>query len=193
MKAKLKASVVPDGIELIAGKWYGVLDMECHGEKGKFGEAKKVLIQSEKKRNPEWYKAEYFILAADAAQPYCHSNDGEFYHGEFETEQEAIADAKESYPGESEVYIGTCTKPVLRWYSNEEEIVESIIENLSEDVGEVAESFEVSQDQERELAKMIDETVKTWIEKEKIEPPCYQVMDVHMVSVRKEGENENLQ
>ena len=66
MKAKLKASVVPDGIELIAGKWYDVLDVECHGEKGRFGEVKKVLIQSEKKRDPEWYKAEYFILAAEA-------------------------------------------------------------------------------------------------------------------------------
>lgn len=66
MKAKLKASVVPDGIELIAGKWYDVLDVECHGEKGRFGEVKKVLIQREKKRDPEWYKAEYFILAAEA-------------------------------------------------------------------------------------------------------------------------------
>ena len=55
-----------DGLGLIPEKWYDVLDVECHGEKGRFGEVKKVLIQSEKKRDPEWYKAEYFILAAEA-------------------------------------------------------------------------------------------------------------------------------
>ena len=38
---------------------------------------------------------------------YCHSNDGELYYGEFDTEQDALEDAKESYPGESEIYIGT--------------------------------------------------------------------------------------
>ena len=32
---------------------------------------------------------------------YCHSNDGELYYGEFDTEQDALEDAKESYPGES--------------------------------------------------------------------------------------------
>ena len=68
MKAKLKNRDT-DGLGLTPEKWYDVLDVECHGEKGRFGEVKKVLIQSEKKRDPEWYKAEYFILAAGAAQP----------------------------------------------------------------------------------------------------------------------------
>ena len=112
---------------------------------------------------------------------YCHSMDGEFYNGPFDTEQEAIEDAKESYPGESEFYIGTCTKPTLRWNSNEEEIIYSIKENLFEDVGEVAENFGVSEEQELAPARMIDETVKTWIEKEKIEPSCYQVLDGYEV------------
>ena len=65
MKAKLKNRDT-DGLGLTPEKWYDVLDVECHGEKGRFGEVKKVLIQSEKKRDPEWYKAEYFILAAEA-------------------------------------------------------------------------------------------------------------------------------
>ena len=60
MKAKLKNRDT-DGLGLTPEKWYDVLDVECHGEKGRFGEVKKVLIQSEKKREPEWYKAEYFI------------------------------------------------------------------------------------------------------------------------------------
>lgn len=117
---------------------------------------------------------------------YCHSNDGEIYYGEFDTEKEAIEDAKGSYPGNNEVYIGTATEPVLRWSSNEEEIISSIIDNLHDDVGEFAENFEVSSDQELELARMIDETVKKWIEKEKIEPSCYQVLDGHVVSLNRE-------
>ncbi len=110
---------------------------------------------------------------------YCHSNDGELYYGEFDTEQ----DAKESYPGESEIYIGTCTKPVFRWDSYEEEIIDSIRDNLSEDVGEAAENFAVSVQQKLELARMIDETVKAWIEQEDIDPSCYCVLDGHIVSL----------
>ena len=54
MKAKLKNRDT-DGLGLTPEKWYDVLDVECHGEKGRFGEVKKVLIQSEKKREPERY------------------------------------------------------------------------------------------------------------------------------------------
>ena len=61
MKAKLKNRDT-DGLGLTPEKWYDVLDVECHREKGRSGEVKKVLIQSEKK----WYKAEYFILKAEA-------------------------------------------------------------------------------------------------------------------------------
>ena len=49
---------------------------------------------------------------------YCHSRDGEFYCGEFDTEEEAMEDARGSYPDLEEIYIGTCTEPTLRWISN---------------------------------------------------------------------------
>ena len=62
-------------------------------------------------------------------------------------------------------------------------LIDSIKENLSEDVGEAAENFEVSVEQELELARMIDETVKAWIEQEEIEPSCYCVLDGHIVSL----------
>ena len=115
---------------------------------------------------------------------YCHSRDGEFYWGEFDTEEEAIEDAERSYPNDENVYIGTCIKPTLRWISNEEQIVDSIIENLSEDVGEVAENFEVASEQEVKLGRMIDETVEAWIAQENIKPNCYQVLDGHIVSLK---------
>lgn len=116
---------------------------------------------------------------------YCHSRDGEIYFGEFDAEEEAIKDAKGAYPDAEEVYIGTCTKPTLRWISNEDQIIESIKDNLGEDVGESAENFEVTPEQEVELGRMIDETVKVWIAQEKIEPQCYQVLDGHIVSLNR--------
>ncbi len=115
---------------------------------------------------------------------YCHSRDGEIYFGKFDTEEEAIEDAKGSYPNDKDAYIGTCTEPTLRWISNEDQIIDSIIENLSEDVGEVAENFDVTSEQEVKLGKMIDETVKVWIAQENIKPNCYQVLDGHIVSLK---------
>lgn len=115
---------------------------------------------------------------------YCHSRDGEFYCGEFDTEEEAMEDARGSYPDLEEIYIGTCTEPTLRWISNEDQIIESIKENLGEDVGEVAENFEVTSEQEVKLGRMIDETVKAWIAQENIKPNCYQVLDGHIVSLK---------
>lgn len=115
---------------------------------------------------------------------HCHSRDGEIYFGEFDTEEEAIKDARGSYPDLEEIYIGICTEPTLRWISNEDQIVDSIIENLSEDVGEVAENFEVTSEQEVKLGRMIDEAVKAWIAQENIKPNCYQVLDGHIVSLK---------
>lgn len=117
-------------------------------------------------------------------EEYCYSWDGEHYYGEYDSEQEAINEARAEKQDAKYVYIGTCTKPDLRWQSNEEQIIESIAENLSEDVGEAAENFYVDTQDELELARMIDDTVKTWIEQNKIEPGCYAVFDGHMVSIK---------
>lgn len=114
---------------------------------------------------------------------YCYSWNDEIYHGRFDTEQEAIDEAREDRPDAEYVYIGTCKEPKLRWHSNEEGIIESIIDNLSEDVGEAAENFEVSTTDELVLAKMIDETVKTWIIENEIKPSCYMVLNGHKVEL----------
>ena len=117
------------------------------------------------------------------AKKYCFSWDGDYYYGEFDSEQEAINEARHERPDEKYLYIGTCTKPVLKWNSYEEEIIESIAENLRDEVGEAAENFEVDIQDELELARMIDDTVKAWIEKRKIKPGCYKVLDGHLVNV----------
>lgn len=116
---------------------------------------------------------------------YCYSWDGTNYsNGPFNSEEEAIADAKETNTSAEEVWIGTITEPKLRWFSNEEGIIDSMYENLREDCGDFADDFEIPLEQERELASMIDETVQKWIEKNHIKPDCYQVLDGALYTIR---------
>lgn len=126
----------------------------------------------------------YWIDKVDKTR-YCWSVDGEYYTGDFNTEQEAIEDAKECV-GDTceEVYIGTCEKTVLSWNSNEEEIIESMYDNLYEECGEASENFNVTREQELELANRIDKCVEQWIKDMKIKPNCWAVVNEHLVGLR---------
>ncbi len=126
----------------------------------------------------------YYIDKVDKTR-YCWSSDGEYYNGSFDTEQEAIEDAKETVNDIcEEVYVGTCEKPALSWNSNEEEIIKSIYYNLYDECGEVSESFEITREQELELANRIDKCVKQWIKDMKIKPNCFAVANEHLVKLR---------
>ena len=126
----------------------------------------------------------YWIDKVDKTK-YCWSSDGEFYYGKCDNEQEAIKEAKASLDDTyDEIYIGTCETPTLSWYSNEERIIESIYENLYEECGEVSESFDITTEQELELAKRIDKCVERWIKDMKIKPNCWKVVNEHLVKLR---------
>ena len=126
----------------------------------------------------------YWIDKVDKTR-YCWSYDGEYYNGSFNTEQEAIEDAKECVEDTcEEVYIGTCKTPVLSWNSNEEKIIESMYDNLYEECGEVSEIFEITREQELELANRIDKCVEKWIKDMKIKPNCWGVVNEHLVKLR---------
>lgn len=129
-------------------------------------------------------KPPYWIDKVDKAR-YCWSVDGEYYTGDFNTEQKAIKDAKECV-GDicEEVYIGTCEKVVLSWNCNEEEIIESMYDNLYEECGEASENFNVTREQELELANRINRCVKQWIKDMKIKPNCWGVVNEHLVKLR---------
>ena len=116
---------------------------------------------------------------------YCWSSDGEYYNGSFDTEQETIEDAKETVNDVcEEIYVGTCKEPVLSWNSNEEKIIESIYDNLYDECGEASESFEITREQELELANRIDKCVEQWIKDMKIKPNCWTVVNEHLVNLR---------
>ena len=111
---------------------------------------------------------------------YCYSFDGENYDsGLFKTEKEAIEYVKKDRPETENVWVGTAVKPTLRWNSCEEEIIESMQEDLLDQCGEYVEGEldDITNEQELDLAKMIDEAVAKWIEKYDIKPSCYTVTD----------------
>ena len=126
----------------------------------------------------------YWIDKVDKTR-YCWSSDGEHYNGSFDTEQETIEDAKETVNDVcEEIYVGTCKEPVLSWNSNEEKIIESIYDNLYDECGEVSEIFEITREQELELANRIDKCVEQWINDMKIKPNCWTVVNEHLVKLR---------
>lgn len=126
----------------------------------------------------------YWIDKVDKIR-YCWSYDGEYYNGDYNTEQEAIEDAKERVKDTcEEVYLGTCKEPVLSWNSNEEKIIESMYDNLYEECGEASENFEITREQELELANRINKCVKRWIKDMKIKPNCWTVVNEHLVKLR---------
>lgn len=126
----------------------------------------------------------YWIDKVDKTR-YCWSSDGEYYNGSFNTEQEAIEDAKECVEDIcEEIYVGTCKEPVLSWNSIEEKIIESMYDNLYEECGESSENFQITREQELELANRIDKCVEQWIKDMKIKPNCWAVINEHLVKLR---------
>lgn len=113
---------------------------------------------------------------------YCYSWDGEDYIGYYATEKEALEVARFEAANE-EVYIGVCTEQELRWSSMTETIIERIEENLYDDVGEDAERFYVSAEDEKDLQMRLDNAVKSWIKDRNIRSGCYQVTDAHRVLI----------
>lgn len=113
-------------------------------------------------------------------EKYCYSWDDEDYsNGLFDSVEEALKEARNNNTDEcTSVWIGTATKPKLRWHTNEEQIIDSMNEILYEDCGEWAENaLDISTDQEIDLANMIHATVEDWVEKHNIKPNCYVVYD----------------
>lgn len=63
MKARFKRTRTSDGIPLLAGKIYDVLDIKC----GRDRDIEKIRVKNEKGEE-EWYKANKFLLFGEAAE-----------------------------------------------------------------------------------------------------------------------------
>lgn len=126
----------------------------------------------------------YWIDKVDKTK-YCWSSDGECYEGAFNTEQEAIEDAKRTVNDFcEEIYIGICKAPNLYWCDIGENIVQDIYNNLYEECGEASESFEITLEQVEELDKRVGKCVAQWIKDMNIKPNCWRVTNKHLVSLK---------
>ena len=63
MKARFKRTRTSDGLPLLAGKIYDVLDIKC----GRDRDIEKIRVKNEKGEE-EWYKANKFLLFGEAAE-----------------------------------------------------------------------------------------------------------------------------
>ena len=66
-----------------------------------------------------------------------------------------------------------------------ETIIENAIEDLSEEVGEAAESYldETTNDQEKELEEELNEVFWKWHKKYNLFPNCYKLLDDEVIEV----------
>ena len=66
-----------------------------------------------------------------------------------------------------------------------ETIIENAIEDLSEEVGEAAESYldETTNDQEKELEEELNKVFHNWHKKHRLFPGCYKVLNDEVIEV----------
>lgn len=109
-------------------------------------------------------------------EKWVYSLDGTDYQSAlFDTKEQAIEDAKQAYKDEAVIWVGKAVEPELKWDIEGTDFIESIIENLENDVGEWSECFGYTAYEEHGLTEMINEAVKKWIEKYNIKPCCYNI------------------
>lgn len=113
---------------------------------------------------------------------YCHSGDGETYAGDFNSLEECMEDAKFTYEGKEGCYIGTPEQIDIRWNSHEDIIIESIFENANDQFTDASDFISITDEQEVDLGKRIDETVKKWCKDNNITCQAYKVNDGHWVT-----------
>ncbi len=122
----------------------------------------------------------------DANTEWCCCFDGENFDGEYESREKAIEALEEANEFECKQFgfVGTIERPNMSFCSNEEAIIESIIDGLADEVGERADDFEVDIEDERDLARRITETVKLWIKERNIKPNAYMVVNIEQVELK---------
>lgn len=113
---------------------------------------------------------------------WCYSLNGvDFLSDFFDTKEQAVRNAKEIYGEDDEsdvIWVGKAIEPDFKWDIDGQHFIESIIDNLENDVGEWAECFSVTAEEECALTEMINEAVNKWIEKYNIKPNCYNMEGV---------------
>lgn len=114
------------------------------------------------------------------------SADGEFFPYIYESREEAIKNLKDSY---DDGYVGRCVKIE---FTEEDiqgfvEISYRLGELLYDEIGEASESWELTDEQDKEISQIVAKAVIDYINKNNLQPRCYKVIDIEFVEV---GEQE---
>lgn len=113
---------------------------------------------------------------------WCISTNGEdFFDNEYSSREEAIEAVKEDY---GEGYVGRCV--VLEFDEGDISYDETgyyLRERLSDEVGEYAENWEMTDEQEIELSNILAKAVIRYVNEKHLQPSCYKVVDIEEVKV----------
>ncbi len=107
------------------------------------------------------------------------SADGEFFSDSYESREVAIENLKDSY---YDGYIGRC---VDIKFDEEDishiEITDVLYQVLYDEIGEVSESWELTDEQDKEISQIVAKAVIDYINKNNLQPRCYKVIDIEFV------------
>ena len=114
------------------------------------------------------------------------SADGEFFSDSYESREEAIENLKDSY---DDGYVGRCVEIE---FTEEDvqgfvEIPYSLGELLYDEIGEASESWEVTDEQDKEISQIVAKAVIDYINKNNLQPRCFKVIDIEFIEA---GEQE---
>lgn len=121
---------------------------------------------------------------------WCYSLDGERFDGTFETKEEAIEEAKRERENYCKmrveetivIYVG---QPVVPSVSMDAEWnIERLSEQLYDQCGEYADTWEPSKEDVVLLQSKLDDVLKKWMEETRNEPGCYTVEDIEKVEIK---------
>ncbi len=111
---------------------------------------------------------------------WCYSGDGEYFSSEeYDTKEQAITDCLADYGSGS---VGEIVK--LEFDENDicyDETGYHLMNVLYDEVGDVADSWEMTNKQDDELAKILAKEVVKYINEHNLQPSCFGVVNVEEV------------
>lgn len=117
---------------------------------------------------------------------WCISRNGEdFYDADYTSKEEAIEAVKEEL---EEGYVGRCVRLEFEEIDiTYDETGYYLGDTLYDEVGDAAENWEMTDEQEKELSAILAKAVIDYINEHNLQPTCYKVVDIEEVEA---GEQE---
>lgn len=116
---------------------------------------------------------------------WCISADGEFFSDSYESREVAIENLKDSY---DDGYIGRCVE--IKFDEEDISHIETayvLSQILYDEIGEASESWELTDEQDKEISQIVAKAVIDYINKNDLQPRCYKVIDIEFIEA---GEQE---